>query len=180
MKAKVIPVVIRAFEICDLEVRKVTSTDSMNKSDISIHEPMLGAAKVLRRILRPLAEDLKLWRRSMPPIRSEKEYSIFVRLIINFRAFLPYIFFYIIVFNVRKNFFKFLSKYLLIFQNFFQRLDRSLELNRTCNFAHKPENANKNRFENAVPFDQCRVILSIVIGSHTDTTYINASLVKVC
>uniref|UniRef100_A0A158Q2W1 protein-tyrosine-phosphatase n=1 Tax=Dracunculus medinensis TaxID=318479 RepID=A0A158Q2W1_DRAME len=60
----------------------------------------------------------------------------------------------------------------------FKRLDRSLELNRTCNFAHKPENANKNRFENAVPFDQCRVILSIVIGSHTDTTYINASLVK--
>uniref|UniRef100_A0A915C0X9 protein-tyrosine-phosphatase n=1 Tax=Parascaris univalens TaxID=6257 RepID=A0A915C0X9_PARUN len=60
----------------------------------------------------------------------------------------------------------------------FKRLDRSLDLNRTCDFAHKQENMSKNRFDNAVPYDQCRVVLSIVVGSVTDTTYINASLVK--
>lgn len=51
---------------------------------------------------------------------------------------------------------------------------------RTCEFAHKSDNISKNRFENAVPFDHCRVVLSIVVGSVADTTYINASLVKVC
>lgn len=61
----------------------------------------------------------------------------------------------------------------------FQRLERSLEPPRTCDFAHKPENAVKNRFSNAVPFDHCRIVLSIVVGSVNDTTYINASLVKV-
>lgn len=63
-------------------------------------------------------------------------------------------------------------------QKLVQRLDRSLDLNRTCDFAHKQENMSKNRFDNAVPYDQCRVVLSIVVGSVTDTTYINASLVK--
>ncbi|VDM47419.1 unnamed protein product [Toxocara canis] len=62
----------------------------------------------------------------------------------------------------------------------FRRLERSLDVSRTCEFAHKQENVSKNRFDNAVPYDQCRVILSIVVGSLTDTTYINASLVKVC
>ncbi|KHN88898.1 Receptor-type tyrosine-protein phosphatase alpha [Toxocara canis] len=60
----------------------------------------------------------------------------------------------------------------------FRRLERSLDVSRTCEFAHKQENVSKNRFDNAVPYDQCRVILSIVVGSLTDTTYINASLVK--
>lgn len=60
----------------------------------------------------------------------------------------------------------------------FKRLERTLEPRRTCNFASKLENVRKNRFENAVPFDHCRIILPVVIGSVNDSTYINASLVK--
>ncbi|VDN18346.1 unnamed protein product [Gongylonema pulchrum] len=60
----------------------------------------------------------------------------------------------------------------------YKRLERSLEPPRTCDFAHKPENVVKNRFDNAVPFDHCRIVLSTVVGSVSDTTYINASLVK--
>ncbi|KAM3720078.1 Receptor-type tyrosine-protein phosphatase [Dirofilaria immitis] len=60
----------------------------------------------------------------------------------------------------------------------YKRLERTLEVKRTCNFANKPENVAKNRFENVVPFDHCRVVLPVVIGSVNDSTYINASLVK--
>ncbi|KAL3993620.1 Protein-tyrosine phosphatase family protein [Acanthocheilonema viteae] len=60
----------------------------------------------------------------------------------------------------------------------YKRLERTLEPCQTCNFAHKPENARKNRIENAVPFDHCRIVLPVVIGSVNDSTYINASLVK--
>uniref|UniRef100_A0A8R1XRT8 protein-tyrosine-phosphatase n=6 Tax=Onchocerca TaxID=6281 RepID=A0A8R1XRT8_ONCVO len=60
----------------------------------------------------------------------------------------------------------------------YKRLERTLEAKRTCNFAHKPENVGKNRFENIVPFDHCRIVLPVVIGSINDSTYINASLVK--
>ncbi|VDM97705.1 unnamed protein product [Thelazia callipaeda] len=60
----------------------------------------------------------------------------------------------------------------------YKRLERTLEPRRTCNFAHKPENVCKNRSENAVPFDHCRIVLPVVIGSVYDSTYINASLIK--
>ncbi|CAG9530515.1 unnamed protein product [Cercopithifilaria johnstoni] len=60
----------------------------------------------------------------------------------------------------------------------YKKLEHTLEPRRTCNFAYKPENAGKNRFENAVPFDHCRIVLPVIIGSVNDSTYINASLVK--
>ncbi|EFO23364.2 hypothetical protein LOAG_05121 [Loa loa] len=70
------------------------------------------------------------------------------------------------------------EKVLTVMEVEYKRLERTLEPRRTCNFAHKPENLRKNRVENAVPFDHCRIVLPVVIGSVNDSTYINASLVK--
>uniref|UniRef100_A0A8R1TN53 protein-tyrosine-phosphatase n=1 Tax=Onchocerca volvulus TaxID=6282 RepID=A0A8R1TN53_ONCVO len=41
------------------------------------------------------------------------------------------------------------------------RLERTLEVRRTCDLAHKPENVRKNRFENVVIFDHCRIVLPV-------------------
>ncbi|VDM93779.1 unnamed protein product [Onchocerca ochengi] len=42
-----------------------------------------------------------------------------------------------------------------------ERLERTLEVRRTCDLAHKPENVRKNRFENVVIFDHCRIVLPV-------------------
>ncbi|KAH7729834.1 CLR-1 protein [Aphelenchoides avenae] len=58
----------------------------------------------------------------------------------------------------------------------FNKLSIALEKPRPCDWARKDENASKNRFAEAVPFNANRVVLSPVIGY--DNTYINASLIK--
>ncbi|KAI6225011.1 Protein-tyrosine-phosphatase [Aphelenchoides besseyi] len=58
----------------------------------------------------------------------------------------------------------------------FNRLALSLEKPRTCLWAQKEENRERNRFEDAVPYDANRVILQPLLGN--ENTYINASLVK--
>lgn len=60
----------------------------------------------------------------------------------------------------------------------FQRLQILLDPPPRISFAYEQHNVVKNRFEDAVPYDYCRVILPIRIGFTEDTTYINASQFK--
>ncbi|KAI1728522.1 protein-tyrosine phosphatase domain-containing protein [Ditylenchus destructor] len=58
----------------------------------------------------------------------------------------------------------------------FNNLSISLEKPRSVDWSQKEENARRNRFPNAVPFNVNRVILSPMIGY--ENTYINASIAK--
>ncbi|VDK52210.1 unnamed protein product [Cylicostephanus goldi] len=60
----------------------------------------------------------------------------------------------------------------------FRRLERTLETPAKCSFAAKEDNVMKNRFDSAVPYDRNRIVLRASIG-YADTTYINASSLKV-
>lgn len=64
-----------------------------------------------------------------------------------------------------------------LLENEFNKLSMTLEKPRSQQWAHKDENSGRNRFDDAVPFDFNRVVLSPSIDY--DNTYINASLVKV-
>lgn len=59
----------------------------------------------------------------------------------------------------------------------FGKLALTLEKPKSQQWAHKDENASRNRFDEAVPYDFNRVVLSPLIDYNN--TYINASLVKV-
>lgn len=58
----------------------------------------------------------------------------------------------------------------------FNKLGLILEKTRSQQWAHKDENSKRNRYDDAVPYDFNRVVLSPLIDY--DNTYINASLVK--
>lgn len=60
----------------------------------------------------------------------------------------------------------------------FNRLQILLDPPPRISFALEQHNASKNRFEEAVPYDHCRVILPIRVKCTEDSTYINASQFK--
>lgn len=71
-----------------------------------------------------------------------------------------------------------LNYYFLKSEIALQRLEKSLEGTNSSEFAKKPMNVAKNRYQACVPYDRNRVILAPIIG-HVDASYINATVVRV-